>query len=84
MQKLEEIREKRISKYTEADVKVQISADMKLEESEEVVATAVLKAIRENPPQWLTWKRKKEEEMSKGFKETSGEGDSGYDDNILQ
>ena len=84
LQKLEEIREKRISKYNEADVKIQISADMKLEESEEVVATAVLKAIRENPPQWLTWKRKKEEEMSKGFKETSGEGDSGDDDNILQ
>ena len=59
LQRLEEIREKRINKYNQADVTIPIPADLKLEESEELVATAVLKAIRENPPQWLTWKRKK-------------------------
>ena len=77
LEKLEEIREKRINKYNEADVTIPIPSDLKLEESEELVAAAVLKAIRENPPQWLTWKRKKEEEMSKTFKDKNEDAAEG-------
>lgn len=77
LEKLEQIREKRINLYNQADVKVSISKGLSAEAVEELVVKTVLETIKNNPPQWMTWKANKEKEMQMNlFK--------GNEDNVLQ
>ena len=77
MEKLEQIRERRINLYDQADVKISISKDLSLEQVDELVANKVLETIKANPPQWMTWKANKEREMQKNLFKNDG-------DNVLQ
>jgi shikimate kinase len=77
LEKLNEIRDKRLNLYNQADVKVIISKDLSIEEVDELVASTVLDTIKANPPQWMTWKANKEKEMRNNlFKDDA--------DNVLQ
>ena len=77
LEKLNEIREKRLNLYNPADVKVSISKDLSIDQVDELVVNTVLETIKANPPQWMTWKQNKEKEMQNNlFKDDT--------DNVLQ
>jgi shikimate kinase len=77
LEKLNEIREKRLNLYNQADVKVSISKDLSIDQVDELVVNTVLETIKANPPQWMTWKQNKEKEMQNNlFKDDT--------DNVLQ
>jgi len=60
--KLDELLAKRFDKYSQADVTVKIKSNSSPHEVAELTAKEILRFIKENPPLWETWKKKRDME----------------------
>jgi shikimate kinase len=59
--KLQELHEKRLDKYQQADITVDVARDATPEQLAELVAVKILTFIKANPPLWKTWSQKRSE-----------------------
>jgi len=60
--KLDDLLAKRVDKYTQADVTVKIAPQNNAQEVAEITAKEILRFIKNNPPMWETWKKKRDME----------------------
>lgn len=81
--KLKELSERRMDKYTQADVRVRVSPTANNEEVAQMACQAILSHIADNPPKWLEWKKKREAAMTINQGGNKGSIPSG-EENVLQ
>ena len=64
--KLQELSDRRIDRYAQADVRVTVPVTAGVEEVSSLVRDAILRHVADNPPKWLEWKKKRDAAMIVG------------------
>ncbi len=83
LQKLITLHERRIDKYTQADINIEINPNFSVEEVTDKVASEILGFIENNPPRWKQWMKEKERLAPKSAMSRSSKLTAEFDEDLL-